>query len=193
MQLDKWTHKNEERQLINGYFRRNSHSGSSHLLATKETVQRIHFLHGTGFSSLCNARLAEYLPNNWDLWFTDVPGHGESTQPDINKMPNWLNMADTFSKAAFEMTDIENKGKIIGVGHSLGGVLTLLAASRHPDYFSRIILFDPVLFISPIIAFQHCARLTGLWKYGRTARAVNKRRRLWPDQETMRFECLESD
>jgi pimeloyl-ACP methyl ester carboxylesterase len=32
---------------------------------------------------------------------------------------------------------------VIGVGHSIGGALTLLAASKRPDLFSRLVLIDP--------------------------------------------------
>ena len=35
---------------------------------------------------------------------------------------------------------------VIGVGHSLGGVLTLLAAAKKPEIFQYIILLDPPLF-----------------------------------------------
>lgn len=32
---------------------------------------------------------------------------------------------------------------VIGVGHSIGGALTLIAASRRPDLFCRLVLIDP--------------------------------------------------
>lgn len=35
---------------------------------------------------------------------------------------------------------------VIGIGHSLGGILTLYAAVARPDLFQRIVLIDPVLF-----------------------------------------------
>ncbi len=33
----------------------------------------------------------------------------------------------------------------VGVGHSMGGIATLLAAAENPNLFKRIILFDPVI------------------------------------------------
>lgn len=44
--------------------------------------------------------------------------------------------------------DIERKHTepVIGIGHSLGGVLTLLAAQQRPELFRQIILFDPPFF-----------------------------------------------
>lgn len=35
------------------------------------------------------------------------------------------------------------RAPVIGVGHSIGGGLTLLAARRRPDLFSRLVLIDP--------------------------------------------------
>ena len=40
----------------------------------------------------------------------------------------------------------KKNSRIYGVGHSLGGVLTLLAASKCPDLFHSVILLDPPLF-----------------------------------------------
>ncbi len=182
MLLKNWTTTNKVGDKVNGYFRQSNRENVNSLA----TTQRVHFLHGTGFSSLCNAKLAESLPDNWNLWFSDAPGHGLSDQPSIERMPNWQRMADTVSDVVYEIADVKNQGKVIGVGHSMGGVLTLLAASRHPEHFSRIILFDPVLFIQPLVIAQHISRITGLWTLLPTARAVNKRRSHWPDRVSMR-------
>ncbi len=35
---------------------------------------------------------------------------------------------------------------IIGMGHSSGGVVTILAASKRPELFKKVIVLDPVLF-----------------------------------------------
>jgi len=37
---------------------------------------------------------------------------------------------------------------VVGVGHSLGGVLTLMAAAKKPALFQNIIILDPPLFSS---------------------------------------------
>lgn len=66
-------------------------------------------------------------------------GHGNFP---LNKDLN--NFADEL------IEDIEKKQNlpVIGVGHSTGGVVTLLAAVKRLDLFSKIILIDPVLFSS---------------------------------------------
>jgi pimeloyl-ACP methyl ester carboxylesterase len=37
-------------------------------------------------------------------------------------------------------------GPVVGVGHSLGGITTFMAAHRYPELFERVILLDPPLF-----------------------------------------------
>src|SRR5579872_3799514 len=69
--------------------------------------------------------------------------------------------------------------KIIGVGHSLGGVLTLYAAVKHPELFSHVILIDPTM-LSPKLLWQ-----IRLWKlFGFEARSflikgALRRKRNW--------------
>ncbi|RMG78648.1 MAG: alpha/beta hydrolase [Bacteroidetes bacterium] len=40
--------------------------------------------------------------------------------------------------------DTQNLRQVIGMGHSMGGVATMLAAARRPDLFSRLVLIEPV-------------------------------------------------
>ena len=49
---------------------------------------------------------------------------------------------------------------VIGVGHSLGGVLTLYAAIRRPDLFRALVFIDPV-FLPPAVLAQVAARNAG--------------------------------
>ena len=61
-----------------------------------------------------------------------------------NRVPPAINWHDLTEDV------LESVGKfkepVIGVGHSLGGMLTLLAAAKKPDIFQTIILLDPPLF-----------------------------------------------
>jgi pimeloyl-ACP methyl ester carboxylesterase len=76
--------------------------------------------------------------------------------------------------------------KVIGVGHSMGATLTLMAAFECPDRFSSIILIDPVI-LPPWI--YH------LWELIARLRLNNilhplipktlRRRRIFPDKEEM--------
>lgn len=160
---------------VRGYFRHG-----------KSAQERLHFLHGNGFCALTLASLASQFPQDWNIWLTDVPGHGGSVQPK-HRMPDWQAMAESVAQSIKRQAGGE---ALIGIGHSMGGVMTLLAAARHPTLFSRIILLDPVLFSPEIILGQQLLRTTGVWKRGALVRAVTQRRQQWPDAESMRAELL---
>lgn len=142
----------------------------------------LHFLHGNGFSAHTLAPVADALPNDWNLLLTDVPGHGGSQQPPQH-MPDWLRMARRIGDAL----ERRHAGRqAIGIGHSMGGVMTLMLAAERPHLFERIILLDPVLFSPEILLFQWLARKTGLWKRGTLVKAVQARRAIWPDVASLR-------
>ena len=53
---------------------------------------------------------------------------------------------------------------VIGVGHSIGGTVTLRAALRDPGKFRALVLMDPVLFVPKfmtMMAYHPCA---GIWR-----------------------------
>jgi len=171
--IKRWQRPSEANICINGYYRLGSAKSP-----------RVHFLHGNGFSALTFATLASHLPKDWSLWLTDVPGHGQSQQPN-HRMPDWREMAAMVATALYRQVDIRQSGPVVGVGHSMGGVLTLLAAARYPDLFSRIVLLDPVLFKPEILVAQHLMRVSGAWKHSSLVRSVSKRRSVWPNKKAM--------
>lgn len=69
-------------------------------------------------------------------------------------------------------------GPVIGVGHSIGGVVTLRAAMREPKKFRAVILLDPVLIVPPFMAIWNFARAIGLgeWTHPLIRTAKNRRR-----------------
>ena len=172
---------NHHDHQIHGYFR-----------AGQNEETPVHFLHGNGFSALTLSGVAAGLPDSWPLILTNVPGHGGSDQPK-QRMPDWQGMAASVAAALRQnltqlcgkATQAHGDGAVIGVGHSLGGVVTLLAAARYPELFKRIILLDPVLFSPEIILGQQVMRATGVWKRSALVRSVSRRRNSWADTDEM--------
>ncbi|HEX2531248.1 MAG TPA: alpha/beta hydrolase [Burkholderiaceae bacterium] len=75
-------------------------------------------------------------------------------------------------------------GPVILVGHSMGGVLSLMAARAQPDLVRCVVLLD-----SPIVAgwravLLRIAKSAGVDKRFSPARFSEKRRDLWPDADT---------
>ncbi len=67
---------------------------------------------------------------------------------------------------------------VIGVGHSIGGIVTLRAALRDPSKFRALVLLDPVLFMPSFLAMWNLVRALGLGeKLHPKIRGALKRRR----------------
>ncbi|MGB1262196.1 MAG: alpha/beta fold hydrolase [Cognaticolwellia sp.] len=172
--IEQWQQRSNSNMTVNGYYR-----------AGGKDAKRVHLLHGTGFSAMTLAAMASQLPSDYSIWLTDVPGHGGSTQP-TTKMPNWQKMANTIADAIYLQADVKNNGPLIGIGHSMGGVLTLLAAVKYPDLFSETILLDPVLFQTEMIMAQQLMRATGLWRQRALVKSVANRTSQWPNLAAMK-------
>lgn len=65
-------------------------------------------------------------------------------QANPEEMKSWHRIADDL----IAFFDQQNMQGVIGVGHSLGGVATMVAAVKRPDLFSQLVLIDPV-FLAP--------------------------------------------
>lgn len=172
--INQWQQKSASGLIVNGYYK-----------ARLNNTKRIHLLHGTGFSAMTLAAMASQLPRDWSIWLTDIPGHGGSTQPSI-KMPDWKKMVNTIADAIYIQANVKEDGPLIGIGHSMGGVLTLLAAHKYPDLFSEIILLDPVLFKNEMIIAQQLMRLTGTWRHRAMVKSVANRTSIWPNLDAMK-------
>lgn len=145
----------------------------------------VHLMHGNGFCSTTLWPMASHFPEEWNLLFADVPGHGLSAQPK-GYMPNWLRIARKVGDGLEKRLENYPDQKVLGVGHSMGGIMTLMLAAERPHLFSQIVLLDPVLFSPEIIWAQKFMRKTGLWRRTALVKAVSGRRKKWPSAESMR-------
>jgi pimeloyl-ACP methyl ester carboxylesterase len=95
---------------------------------------------------------------------------------------NWPHLRDEL----LAFIDAEVGQPAFLVGHSLGGMVSLLAASRRPQVARGIVLLD-----SPVIAgwrahSLHMAKITGLARRISPARIARTRRHEWPSREAVR-------
>jgi len=70
---------------------------------------------------------------------------------DPQDMKDWTTFRDDYLPEARLLVDKYGKqsnmsGRVIGVGHSLGAMTTLMAAVKDPKMFSLLVLMEPVLF-----------------------------------------------
>ncbi len=103
---------------------------------SKETI---HFAHANGFPAKTYNRLFSYLNDSFDLRYLERHAHN----PVFPVTDGWHRLADELRE------EIKNNSEkpVIGIGHSLGGILHLLVASENPELYKEIILLD-----APIIS-----------------------------------------
>lgn len=96
----------------------------------------IQFSHANGFPAPSYQCLFSHL-SGYKINYIDAFG-----VPPYTVTRSWKPLVDLLIR------DIESKAdeKVVGIGHSLGGILTYFAAQKRPDLFEKIILLDPPMF-----------------------------------------------
>ncbi|MFT4926033.1 MAG: pimeloyl-ACP methyl ester carboxylesterase [Phenylobacterium sp.] len=99
-------------------------------------MHKIQFSHANGLPSSTYSYLFDRLDNT-EITFVEKMGHA-----DYPVEVGFERLADEL------IASIEQNATapVVGMGHSAGGVVTLLAASKRPELFSKLILLDPVFF-----------------------------------------------
>ncbi len=138
-----------------------------------------HFLHANGLCAGTYLPLFELLENDFTMLATDIPGHGDSAPHGTERIRHW----DVFVDPVKDAIQTHMKPKVVGAGHSLGAVVTLLAAAKHPELFSHIILIDPVIFIRPMLLLFALARRTGLMPWNPLAQGARRRKTVFESQD----------
>lgn len=97
----------------------------------------IYFAHGNGFPSLCYQQLLHQLSLFSHCIYLERIGH--SQQFPVSE--NW----DHLVQEILHDLQLRADKPVIGVGHSLGGILLALAAIKRPELFQHLILLDSPL------------------------------------------------
>lgn len=135
----------------------------------------IHFAHANGFPAKTYTKLFNLLADDFEIGYLERHGHN----PEFPVTDNWRFLRDELRAEIVR----NYKEKIIGVGHSLGGVLHFLVAVENPELYRQIILLD-----SPIISrlSSHGLRflkMTRLIDRLSPSQITRFRRNLWRSKE----------
>ena len=99
-------------------------------------MSTIFFAHANGFPSPCYAPFFDALRSNgFDIDSIETIG----LNPKFPVTNNWPHLVEELGE---EITS-RYQEPVIGIGHSLGGLLTYLLANKQPAFYSHIILLDP--------------------------------------------------
>jgi lipase len=105
-------------------------------------------VHATGFHARCWDGVVAALGEGWHVAAPDLRGHGRSYKPA--SLGNWAATGDDL----VPLIDALGDAPIVAVGHSMGGVCSVRAASQRAARFAAMLLVDPVIF-APEFYAQH--------------------------------------
>ena len=162
----------------------------------------LHFLHANGYPPNCYKPLLELLQTQYHVFGMYLRPLWKDAKPE--EIQNWYPLSDDLLRFLSDHTsgfDTSEKGTrstlrraqdnaqptpVIGVGHSIGAMVTLRAALRDPSQFRALVLIDPVLFVPGFMLRWHIIRMLGLAeRLHPLIRGAKKRRRTFDDLETL--------
>jgi pimeloyl-ACP methyl ester carboxylesterase len=137
----------------------------------------LHFSHANGFPAACYRKFLGCLERDFRIGSINCIGH----DPAYPVTDGWPHLVAQL----IDHLSAHRRGPVVGVGHSLGGYLTFMAAVQRPELFKCIILLD-----APIIGYFQGTALGMLKRLGLAdritpAHATRERRREWPSAEDM--------
>ena len=141
----------------------------------------IHFLHGNGFCGRTYEPLLRLLARDFDLFLSDMQGHGDSDHG--GRFHGWNRTAELCREAWQAHAPRFGTAAAFALGHSFGGVISALMMAREPTLFRRAVLLDPVLFTPAMIGLMALSDVVGLYSRNTLAQGARKRRRHWPGPE----------
>lgn len=148
----------------------------------------IHFAHSNGFAAPTYRYFLEQLAPH-TVQYIPKFGHDKKFNPTFS----WMPLADQLIES------IESQQKpVIGLGHSLGAVVSLYAYYKRPDLFKGLILMDPPFFGFPLRLLLLGARALGVsGKMVPPAIKAKRRKTRWESKDiaarTLREKALFKD
>lgn len=116
----------------------------------------LHFLHANGYPPDCYKPLLELYQSKYRVFGMMLrPLWPDSKLQDIR---DWHPLSDDLLR----FLSHRGPAPVIGVGHSIGGIVTLRAAIHDPGKFNALVLLDPVLFVPSFLIMWNIARAMGL-------------------------------
>lgn len=103
---------------------------------SKETI---HFAHANGFPAKTYNKLFSFLEDDFEVNYLERHAHN----PKFPVTDGWRRLSDELKEELKQRYE----QPVIGIGHSLGGILHFLVAVENPELYKRIILLD-----APIIS-----------------------------------------
>jgi pimeloyl-ACP methyl ester carboxylesterase len=135
---------------------------------SKETI---HFAHANGFPAKTYSKLFSFLKDDFEIIYLERHAHN----PKFPVTDGWERLRDELR----EELQKRSAQKIIGVGHSLGGILHLLVAVENPEIYKAIILLDAPVISRLSSTGIKVLKLTNLMEKFSPSQITRFRRAVW--------------
>ena len=139
--------------------------------------EKIHFAHGNGFPSQCYSQLFKALTPHYECCFIDKIGHN----PLYPVTENWTYLVDELIASVRSQAN----EPVIALGHSLGGVLSMLAAIKEPSLFKAVVMLDAPLLGRMKSSMVKLAKLLGVIDHVTPAHRTRGRKQRWQSKEQL--------
>jgi len=139
----------------------------------------MHFAHANAYPPGCYQQLFTPFLQHYKVIGMYQRPLWENSPP--KQFKSWNQLADDLI-LFFEQ---QNLKQVIGVGHSMGGVVSILAAIKRPELFSKLILIDPVIFPSSYTLFSNLLPRFLRKQIIPIAKLSAKRRDMWANQQVV--------
>lgn len=140
----------------------------------------LHFAHANGFPCGAYRKLLRALAADHRVLAMPLRPLWRGAAPDSLRV--WEDAAHDLRTA------LRGAGVVggVGVGHSLGAVVTLMAAAHDPELFRGLVLLDPVLFTGPRALLWGLVKRVRLQNHMPIVKSALRRRDHWPSREAVR-------
>ena len=154
------------------------------------TGRRLHFLHANGYPPECYKPLLELFKTEYRVFGMYLRPLWDDAKPE--DIRDWHPLSDDLLRflsdrnAGFDTPSATQPAPVIGVGHSIGAIVSLRAALRDPGKFRALVLIDPVLFVPSFMLSWHIFRILGLGeRFYPLIQGAKKRRRSFDNLDTV--------
>lgn len=136
----------------------------------------LHFSHANGFPASTYKTVFDVLGKYYEVGTIERLGHDDL----FPVTDNWDHLPDHL----IHHIETHYDRPVLGLGHSLGGVVTYMAAVKRPDLFKAIMLLDAPVMSGIDSVVIRLAKIMGLVDRITPAGRTLGRRETWPDRQS---------
>lgn len=137
----------------------------------------IHFAHANGYPPEGYKQFVQPFLDNYEIIASKYRPLWGDRNP--NEVKHW----NVFADDLIRFMDEKGLTKVIGMGHSMGGTISSIAAMKRPDLFEQLVLIDPVIFPKTYDLWTKFLPNSFLKRMIPIAKASLKRRDQWESKQ----------